>query len=297
MSAASVTDTATRDACPACGRNTARARGIVHGHALLRCRTCGLLYHPRPDFQLEEFYDEQYFQGGRDHGAGYANYLQDGDWYSNRVYSEIRDRLLDAFPGRGRLLDIGCASGFFVNAATRDGWRAEGVDVARSMIEEGQRRGLNLHLGPLADAGFEDGAFDVLTMFHTLEHLTDPRAFLHEARRIAAPDCLFVIEVPNAWSVGRLVRRLRWSQFKPPEHLNYFGPRSLRRSLDATGWKIERTETNYQAEIATYSHTRSRPSLHRPLSLAAASASRLGFITLIERLRLGANLRVFARPS
>lgn len=245
---------------------------------------------------MKDLYGESYFQGGHGGGVGYEDYLTNGHWFSYQVYDEIRPKLVEAFPNRGSFLDVGCAAGFLVEAAERDGWKAIGIDIASAMVKAGRAKGLDLRIGALEEGGFQDSTFDVVSVIHTLEHLASPKALMSEVRRVSTPRAMLVIEVPNIRSVGYIVRRKEWSQFKPPEHLNYFSRRSLSELLRGTGWRPWSWETNYLAEVSSVA-LKGEGGAGRFLGMAVSAARRLGAVEIIEKLGLGANLRSFSRPA
>jgi 2-polyprenyl-3-methyl-5-hydroxy-6-metoxy-1,4-benzoquinol methylase len=269
--------------------------GTVDGYVLLRCRGCGVRFHPRTGATLA--YDAGYFGRHGEAGPGYSNY-ETIAWYPKRVYQELRSALLQRFPSRGRLLEVGCATGPFVEAAREDGWDAEGIDPAAAAVAVGAERGLPLRAVSLEDAGYSQAdRFQVIVMLHMLEHLADPAATLREARRVVAPDGCLVIEVPNLGSAEARLRGLRWSALTPPEHLTYFDRRSLARLLDATGWRVIVSATPTSAELAAErvgdGGTRVGSVAARVLRLA----SRLGLFHLVSAAGLGGSLRVTAVPA
>jgi SAM-dependent methyltransferase len=102
----------------------------------------------------------------------------------------------------------------------------------------------------LRSAGFPDGFFDVVTMWHVLEHLPDPAAALAEARRVLQADGLLVIEVPNLGSLTFRLCRERWWPLDVPRHLLHFTPQTLGRLLDAGGFEVVRRQDFHAADAA-----------------------------------------------
>lgn len=281
--------------CPVCGCGLRRRMLEVDGYALWACRACkARTIHPRPEGPPEDLYDEDYYMG-RKEGAGYASYVGGHDAvYAPWVYGQVRDRLLRAFPERGRLLDFGCADGALVEAAARDGWEATGIDASAYAVAQGRGRGLDLRAATMAGAGLPEAHFDVITTLHTVEHLPDPLGDLREARRIARDGALLVVEVPNARSLGFLVRRERWSQLKLPEHINFFDRRSLARLLRRAGWRPIASDTIYFTDVTVAVATAGRPGLRKAAGIVAGLAERLGVVRAIEKLGFGGFLRMIA---
>lgn len=85
---------------------------------------------------------------------------------------------------------------------------------------------------------FKNDEFDVVTAWHVIEHLVDPCDEVSEVYKILKEDGLFFIEIPNIKGLGGRIKGVRWKNLRPPEHLNYFSPKSLRLFLEKNGFKI-----------------------------------------------------------
>lgn len=209
--------------------------------ALHRCRTCGLVSvraMPSPS-DLHAVYGEAYFRSARSAETGYDDYEADR-------YCIVRtaNRRLDAIekyvPARGRLLDVGCALGFFVEAAEHRGWVAEGVDIsAHAVAYARDELGLKAQTGTLHTVPFEPETFDVVTAWDVVEHVTDPVEELRIMRRLLRPGGLVVLSTPD---IGSRVARLtgsRWMGFKlAEEHLVYFDRDTAEKALAHAGFEM-----------------------------------------------------------
>ncbi len=269
--------------CPACRSRSASESFHAGEYRFLRCKSCGLRFaDPRPTPEaLDDFYGSTYFDG---HGwmgdaGGDSDYLRE-------CWRGIRDDLNGAFPKRGRLLDVGCATGTLMIEATKDGWHCTGLEISDEASERARAAGLDVRRGVLADKPLAGQVFDVICSFHVIEHVIDPRTDLALMRDLAAPGSLAVLETPNADSVGYFVRRSRWAQIRPPEHIQFFNRRAMRAALEATGWRILKAVTIYREETAARLARRWWKGLESPARLAAQA---------VERVGMGGNLRVIAR--
>ncbi len=254
-----------RTPCPLCGSTSAtrvwfralealtavdavNASPNAAGWWVVRCDTCGLgRVAPLPEeADLPALYDEVYFTSGAYAGAAHTGGM-DGHLtlydraggrsaslrYQGRLVARV-ERFRQA--RKGRLLDVGCGAGYFLDAAREAGWQVQGVELSSAAASVGREQlGLDIFQGTLADAAFPDASFDVLTMFEVLEHLRDPGAVLAEARRILKPGGLLAVQVPNDLEAYRawLSRSdNRWWVI-PPLHLFYFTEPTLRRWLES----------------------------------------------------------------
>ncbi|HVF12277.1 MAG TPA: class I SAM-dependent methyltransferase [Actinomycetota bacterium] len=284
--------------CPACGSLPNAQPRRAANYELWECSDCGLFFHARPSPEAtEDLYEAGYFTGKETFGVGYEDYEKGGVWEASVRWPSLGRELEALVPSKGRLLDVGCAYGFFVDEASKAGWHGIGIDVSRFAIQEGRRRGLDLRAGTLEEASFEDGFFDAIICIQTLEHLPDPAGTLEELARIARRGGALVIDVPSSDSLGFRLRKERWEQIKPPEHLQYFGKKSLFRLLRRAGWQPIKSSSLYDpvyaiaAADAVEEHLGKSATLKK---LAVRMASAAGLLKLIRNRGLGTFLRVMA---
>ncbi len=235
--------------CPVCG-STAAATGLrvetVDRYEVFRCPRCRLAFtlpRPTPE-QLGAYYTESYFGEGEETSPfGYGDYEGDS-WASlnaSRTWDLLDEWAPEAKARRGRLLDVGGATGDFGARAAADGWDVVVCEVGDSARAKAGAKGLTT----IASLDEATGTHDLVSMFHVLEHLIDPLGDLRRLRDLTDLSGHLVVEVPQWRSAGRIVRREKWSQLKPPEHINFFTPRSLDFALSESGWRLLRASTPY----------------------------------------------------
>ncbi len=137
----------------------------------------------------------------------------------------------------GRALDVGCGDGDFLAHLRRRGWQVVGLELSAAAAGRARERGVEVREEELEAAGFAPGSFDLVTLWHVLEHLPDPRRALEEARRVLRPGGLLVLEVPNISSPTFRLCGERWFPLDVPRHLQHFDPRSLERILALSGFE------------------------------------------------------------
>ena len=227
-------------ACRVCGGETMT---LVHrepgGHALVECGECGVWsVRPRPSLdELRARYDASYYAPWDAEAPARARMWQ------------RRLRFLDRARGK-RLLDVGCAEGAFLEAARDAGFDVHGTELSpHGAASTAQRLGVPVHCGELIDARFESGSFDVVTLWHVLEHVLHPGETLAEAHRILRPGGSLVVAVPNRVcpifrATYRIARRRSLHFYHPDDreqHLYHWGPDSLTRALEQV--KLDVVET------------------------------------------------------
>lgn len=148
------------------------------------------------------------------------------------------------FKGQGRLLDVGCGPGRLLQELRGHGWDVYGVDFSSVAVSRAQSVGLNVRQSDLLTAGFENNFFDVVLFSHSLEHVYDPIATLHEARRILRPGGSLLLYLPNAGSVEARLFGQWWIAWDPPRHLFHFNRRSVTRLLDKAGFGVVEIKTS-----------------------------------------------------
>jgi SAM-dependent methyltransferase len=163
----------------------------------------------------------------------------------------------------------------------RQGWRVTGLDVSPQAVRR-VRDGLGLPalLGSLPHPALGPQSFDVITMWHSLEHVHRPMAVLEEAYRLLAPGGKLVVAVPNIDSLAFRWFGAAWFALDLPRHLTHFAPWSLQQMLQNVGFRVGPIRmvphTNWLRSSATVSaDSRGAPSWHRlftarPLSRLAA---------------------------
>jgi len=146
--------------------------------------------------------------------------------------------VIEAHSKRGRLLEVGCHIGLFLEIAQRRGWEAVGLEPSRWAAEYGKKElGVNIIPATLREAHFEPEGFDVVTTWDVLEHLADPAGELELMARALKPGGLLALTTINIDSVASKILRHRWPWLMRM-HLYYFTPKTLRQLLEKSGYKV-----------------------------------------------------------
>jgi len=218
-------------ACIACGSERLRPLAAYARAHLVRCGGCGLVFAGR-DPTEEEL--------ARNYGA-YSRADYDSPITRQR-YRELLDGF-ETYRQAGRILDMGCGIGFFLEEAQKRGWEAHGSEFEPRAIEIVRGKGLECIAAPVAADEIEPGSFDVVTAFEVVEHLRDPAAEAATIAHALRPGGLFYCTTPNFASLSRRLLRGRWSVVAYPEHLTYFTPATLRSWLARSGFAPARLTT------------------------------------------------------
>ena len=161
--------------------------------------------------------------------------------------ADIGDRL-----SPGRLLDIGCSCGYFLEVAASRGFDVQGVEFSRSAIAAASPAVRNRIFEGTLDSLPADGLFDVASAFDLLEHVPDPNGFLRRCAALLKPGGTILISTPDTRHFLRFLMRSRWPMLQPMQHLSLFSNRSLERALRSAGFGEITVRTAYKTLSIDY---------------------------------------------
>ena len=220
--------------CPCCDRSDwfPRWKGFVI------CRHCGLMTVNQrfPAEELIQFYQEDYFKGRE-----YVDYVADKPAQQKTLRNHLRVVRRHARPG-GRLLEIGCAYGFFLELIQEEYRGSVGVDVFSAGVAHARAQGLQAREGDLLGLGFEQ-LFDGVCLWDTIEHLSNPREVIQRCAELLKPDGHLFLTTGDFGAVLPRLQGLKWRQIHPPTHLFYFTRQSLRELSLRVGLEVVRFST------------------------------------------------------
>ncbi len=230
-----------------------RLQGLPGEFSVVRCRSCGLLRtDPRPTSgSIGFYYPDEYgpYEGTRVSVPG-ALPLR-SPWrraISTAVQSLTRSRaqeVPDLPPGR--LLEVGCASGAYLDWMARRGWRVEGIEFSAAAAAQARSLGYRVHTGPVETAPAPTEPYDLVVGWMVLEHLHDPIGALRRLREWTKPGGWLVLSVPNADSWELRAFGDAWYALHLPNHLWHPGRRTVEKVLERAGWRLSRVV--YQRDV------------------------------------------------
>jgi 2-polyprenyl-3-methyl-5-hydroxy-6-metoxy-1,4-benzoquinol methylase len=236
-----------------------------NGYGIVECTACHMRFvcpMPTPEELTEHYQKAAYFAGEGE--QGYLNYADMQK--ALRPHFQRRLRTLEArLPQRGRILDVGCAAGYFLDEARQRGWQICGMELSQEMAHSAEQR---LHV-PIytALAAVPDRDFDAITLWEVIEHLPDPIDTLRQLRDRLRPGGRLMLSTPNTghWQATRA--KEQWAGYRPPSHLQYFVRETLADALRRAGF--EQIEVNGTAPLPPLPMWLSRAS--KPLEQALAT--------------------------
>lgn len=222
-------------ACPLCGgTHLERALTCVDHYAsgemfhLCRCEDCGFLF--TQDFPVEAEIGRYY------ETPDYISHSDTRKGAMNSVYHWVRNYMLgrkarlvthEAHRKEGRLLDIGTGTGYFADTMQRRGWQVDAVEKnpgARAFAKEH----FNLDVKPDTALGdFAPGSFDVITLWHVMEHLESLNEMWETLHSLLTDKGVLIIAVPNCSSFDAKKYGAYWAAYDVPRHLWHFTPGTM----------------------------------------------------------------------
>lgn len=144
----------------------------------------------------------------------------------------------------GRLLDVGCGNGRFLDQMRQLGWNVTGIEPDGEAVSVAcEKFGLEVFQGSLEKARFANGHFDAITMNNVIEHAPDPIELLRECCRVLKPNGEIVVVTPNIKSLGHNVFGENWRGLEVLRHLFLFTPQALRACAESAGLDVQELRT------------------------------------------------------
>jgi 2-polyprenyl-3-methyl-5-hydroxy-6-metoxy-1,4-benzoquinol methylase len=229
-----------------------KCRDYLHGlpgqFTLVQCRKCGLVYlKPRPSAaSIGLFYRSDYLP--------HQNPVVKQTWRSRVKRAVMALWTLPYIPFLGRpgplvdpfgarhALDIGCGSGYWTSELQRKGWTVEAIDPSESAVNlaKKQIKEAKFYIGTLETVDLPPAFYDFALMWHSLEHLHNPKAALKRVHDLLRPAGRLKLAVPNICSWEAKLFGRYWHALDAPRHLFLFSPITLRLMLEAAGFRVIR---------------------------------------------------------
>ncbi len=206
-------------------------------YTLVQCSNCGFVYlNPRPTpANIGRFYPI----------ADYDPHQTEAKSLFDRIYRAVRNinlkrkrRWIESFRPAGRLLDIGCGTGEFLLEMRQFGWEVVGTEPGEAARNFARRMGLPV----FEDISRVEVQFDVITLWHVLEHVHDVPALFREIRGHLASDGLLLLALPNRESHDARAFASRWVAYDAPRHLYHFCPADVKKLAAQNGFRVLRLE-------------------------------------------------------
>ena len=243
--------------------------------SISRCPACGLGHTSPVPENLEPYYGERYY--GNRHG------------FTASYCTARRMRLVARASPSGpsgdtrqprRMLDIGCGEGTFLLEAQRRGWEVYGAEINPAPAREA---GLNVARSIEELASF--APFACITLWHSLEHISDPRAALGKLRGLLAPGGAILVAVPDAGGLHAALFGRHWFPLDVPRHIHHFNRQSLTRMLADSGLSVtDNAHQEIEYDLYSFNMSLLKTFMKRPVDCFEFL---IGRPRRVSRLRMG----------
>lgn len=229
------------DKCPWCQSEKAHTHLSLKDYFLTQepfdimvCEDCGLLYTtPKPsDEKIGDYYKSETYYSHQENKKGFIP----------RVYEAVKSvnlkhKIAIATQGKepGRLLDIGCGVGDFLHFAEQNGWQCTGAEPSKDAASIAKNRIKAEIMLPKDLEKLPDESFDVITMWHVLEHVSDLQWQVNQLNRLLKKGGRLVIALPNFRSYDARYYKDKWAAYDVPRHLNHFSQNSIAKIFNING--------------------------------------------------------------
>lgn len=238
-------------------------------YQVVRCRKCAHIYmNPRPNDQsIMLCYPDEYAPYHATEQKETQTASAQASSGADRV--SLPRRILRSIPGlrrflfwlgleyathlpepkteSARLLEVGCADGWFLKSAAAIGWKVDGVEPNQQAAARCRERGLSVRCGLFGDFQFDDSSREAVIFWMVLEHVAHPKQMLSEVHRILSPGGVLAFSIPNGGGFERVAFQKYWLGYDAPRHLQVFTAHKIKSLLHELGY--ERIKVIHQANV------------------------------------------------
>jgi len=244
--------------CPLCNADK-KSPYLSEGELrLVKCNMCGFVFLDNLPDESEIY--EDYFEQTI-YSKDYTKFSKEKFLAEIYAINEQRLYYIRKLKIKGSILDIGCGTGLFLKTASNYGFDVTGIDVSNVAIKNAREQfGINADRKLISDLNPSDMQFDVITLWHVLEHLVNPLDDLKKIRTMLKPDGVLFIEVPNLNSAKFRLSGRKWQGGNHPlYHRSFFTGRNLREMLLRSGFKtVKRLNISYNVPGRNFLYTKSK---------------------------------------
>jgi SAM-dependent methyltransferase len=211
---------------------------------LCKCSECGFIFtNEYPDgHNIGRYYESEDYISHDDNAKGFMNIIY---LYARKIMLYRKRNIVEKVTGlkKGRILDIGCGTGYFAGEMKKGGWDVLGIEPNKKARDFGSERFAIDIISPEQISGLSDRSFDCITMWHVMEHLHDPFDIAGQIGRLLKPGGICLTALPNSDSHDAGHYGRFWAAYDVPRHLWHFSPDQLNIFAEKTGFKVSDIRT------------------------------------------------------
>lgn len=234
--------------CPLCNSAEIAEERKVKDHSisgeyfvLARCSSCDFLFTQNPPLPEEA---GRYYAGD-----AYISHSDSKEGLVNKLYHKARDYMLERKyklvhrVSRGlHVLDYGTGTGYFTNYLVQKGYKAQGIEIDEKARAYGAEKfGVTINPPEALYGILQEKSIDVITLWHVLEHLYEPKSYLDRFRVLLKNKGKLLVAVPNHKSKDAQAYGEYWAAYDVPRHLWHFSPDTMRMMMAKSGFRVTET--------------------------------------------------------
>jgi len=216
---------------------------------IIKCRGCGVLYtDPCPQKEeMGNYYPEEAYYGSQS-GERLISILEE----LNKGIALLKVRKISRYKKKGVILDLGCGRGLLLSMLKARGWNCFGVEQSDELIRFiTEKYGIEMRKEDPEEWDFPEKKFDIVYIYHVLEHIPYPDEVLKEVRKIIKDDGILMVGVPSTSSIQFKISRSKWYHLDVPRHMVHFNISNLTRLLEKYGFTVISTK-DYSVQHDAY---------------------------------------------
>jgi len=221
--------------CPVCDSSRSVPIFKKSGGVYVKCINCTMVFLNAVfrDSALEKYY--------RTLSAGQAAVVQNESDFYTAIYTKGLNSISQRVDG-GKILDIGCSSGFFLDLAKSKGWETYGIELGEIEADMCRGKGHTLYTKKLEDLNM-DLKFDAITLWDVVEHLPNGKDQFKLFKDRLSPGGVIFMQIPNSDALAAKIMREKCKMFDGIEHVNLYNPKTIKLLAKKVGLRIEDLET------------------------------------------------------
>lgn len=206
----------------------------------------------------------------------------------------------------GRMLEIGCSSGAYMQEARSNGWAVDGVEFSDKVALIARGQGFDVKSGAIESVDLESDAYDMIVAWMVIEHLHDPIKVLKKLNSAIKPRGYLVASVPDTKSLAKFLFKEFCYDLHLPNHLYHFTPNTLELILSKSGWVLERViwQRNCNTLLNSFEYwaiEKNKPYIIKIATWLKSSNKAAAYVRLMLNIilgvtRLSGRIEIWARP-
>lgn len=206
-----------------------------------RCKECGLIFLDGIEVNkkyYDKYYEEDYYKRGGVNLGPSGLFLNLLSRFSTNRKQKLILKVLGKKKGKISILDIGCGTGGFLESLDTSRFDKYGCEVSSEGYKACVKKGLSVYHGDVCGIDFKDKKFDVVTLWHVLEHIENPKKVFEKIRESLSDDGVLIFQVPNTDGLGFRIGREYWFHMDSPRHLILYNRKSVEKLCQINNFKV-----------------------------------------------------------